>query len=376
MASTQLRSNRQLMDNTVTLAKLVDNFAQSSTWALSSDNSATLTGTGAPVNANDLVNKQYVDGLVDTSMKSPDGFVTNAGGNYPSDYKGTGFVYEGDTFYVTDTSAGTAVGSQTVNVGDLLVAVVDGPGETDASWLVVESNRDASTSTTPGVIELGTQTEVTAGTDTTRAVTPATLAGYISANDIEKEAGNGISEDASAYFNIGNADSSIQVNADDIQVQLGNTNGNSLETTATGVELLGTITGARSFTGGAFSVDSGAGLVSFKSGGTLTLEATVNNAVLTTQPTGAVELAVATTKYVEDSIVLLPTKVFNELPAVTDGSANVTLVNTPTTGTEQVYLNGARQAPGAANDYTITGVTVVFAIVLNTDDVVVVDYEY
>jgi len=374
--ATQLRSNRQLMDNTVTLPKLVSNFLDTNTWTVSSSNGATITGLTDPTSSFDAVNKNYVDGLVDTTLKAPDSFATTTTADYPSDYKGTGSVSEGDTFYVTDITNGTAVGSKTVNIGDMLVALVDNPGNTDNNWMIMESNRDYATTSVPGVIELATQTEASAGTDTTLGITPATLAGYISDNGIEKGAGQGLSEDASNNFNVGATDASIVVATNDIGVGIGNTNGDSLEITATGVELRSAITGARAFSGGAFSVDSGAANVSIKSGGTLTLEATADNAVLTAQPTGGTDLAIATTKYVNDQLSSQATEVYNELPTVTDGSANVTLLNTPTAGTERVYLNGARQAPGATNDYTISGTTVTFAAALQSGDIVLIDYKY
>jgi hypothetical protein len=127
MANTQLRSQRQLMDGSITFVKLADQFLNNTTWSISSDNSAVITGLADPSNANDVVNKQYVDGIVNTTFKAPDGFATNSNGDYPSDYKGTGEVNEGDSFYVTDVTNGTTVGTKTVNVGDMLVALVDNP---------------------------------------------------------------------------------------------------------------------------------------------------------------------------------------------------------------------------------------------------------
>lgn len=376
MANTQLRSNRQLMDGSVDFLKLKTNFLQSTSWATSSDNSAVITGIADPSNAQDVATKNYVDGLVDTTFKAPDGFATVLAGDYPDDYKGTGSVQEGDSFYVTDTTNGTTVGTETVNVGDLLVALSDVPGNTDGNWLIMESNRDYATTTVPGVVELATQAESDAGTDTVRAITPATLDGTLTNNGIVKNAGNGMTEDVSNNFNVIAGDASLTVLANSVAVEAGNTNGTSLEVTASGIELAAGITGARSFTGGAFSVDSGAGVVSIKSGGTLTLDTTINNTVLSTQPDGTVNLAVATTLYVDNAIAGGATDVYNELPAVTDGNANVSLANTPVAGTERVYLNGQRVTPGAANDYTISSTTVTFAIALQTGDVVLVDYKY
>ena len=376
MANTQLRSNRQLMDSSITFDKLTNNFLQNITWTVSSDSSAVITNVADPSNAQDVATKNYVDGLVDTTFKAPDAFATNAAGDYPTDYKGTGAVNEGDSFYVTDISNGTDVGTKTVNVGDLLVALVDTPGNTDGNWLIMESNRDYATTDVPGVVELATQTETDAGTDTTRVITPATLDSYITNTGVMKIAGAGMIEDGSYNFNVVATDASLTINADDMAVNPGNTNGTSLEVTATGLELASAVTGARSFSGGAFSVDSGSANVSIKSGGPLTLDATADNAVLSNQPTGGTDLAIATTKYVDDELAALPTEVYNELPTVTDGNANVTLANTPSSGTERVYLNGQRVTPGATNDYTISGTTVTFAIALETNDVVLVDYKY
>ena len=373
---TQLRSNRQLMDNTVSFPKMVQaDFLQGTTWTMSSDNTAVLDGLATPTGANQAVIKSYVDGLIDTSMKSPDGYATVAAGDYPTDYKGTGTVAEGDTFYITSVAGGTTVGTQTVNVGDMLVALQDTPGNTDSNWAIIESNRDYATDATAGVIEIATQAEADTGTDYTRAITPSTLAGYVTNAGINKVAGAGMTEDASNNFNVIAADLSLTVNADDMAVNIGNTNGTSLEVSATGLELTQTVTGARTFTGGAFTVDSGAGVVNITSGGTLTLDATADNAVLTAQPTGGTALAVATTQYVDNAVGAV-TNVYNELPTVTDGSANVTLSNTPTAGTERVYLNGNRQAPGASNDYTISGTTITFSSALQTGDVCLVDYSY
>ncbi len=175
-----------------------------------------LTLSGAPTNNLHAATKQYVDSLVDSNMKSPDGFTTNAGGNYPTDYKGTGAVHEGDTFYVINTSNGTVVGSETVNIGDMLVALTDAPGDTDSNWTIVESNRDSATETVPGVIELATQAEVDAGADATRAITPATLALTTNLNqeaieDIVGGMTNGVENGISVSYNdsTGNLDYNV-----------------------------------------------------------------------------------------------------------------------------------------------------------------------
>lgn len=76
----------------------------------------------------------------------------------------------GDIWFIT-TNAGT-VGGIEVEIGDQLVR-----GTTN--WFVLQANTMSASETRAGVIELATQAEANAGSDATRALTPATLAGYL-----------------------------------------------------------------------------------------------------------------------------------------------------------------------------------------------------
>ena len=328
--------------------------------------------TGVKISAaKSLTTKEYVDGLISTTAKGPDSFATTAVADYPSDYKGSGGITEGDPFVITDITLGNQVGSQEVQVGDMLIAMVDSAGNTDADWVIIQTNTTYATESTPGTIQLATQTEADTGTDSTKAITPAKLAGYIQSQKIDKIAGAGLVETASTgTFDIVSADSSVTVGADDIKVQLGSTNGDSLEVTATGVELKSTISGDRTFSEditiqGTLTTTIGA-----------TLSGNANTVVLSTQPTGTVDLAVATTKYVDDNIYVALTEVYNEQLTVVDGNATTSVAHAPATGTQRVYLNGVRQAPGSGQDYTISGTTITFTSVLQTGDTVLVDYKY
>ena len=66
----------------------------------------------------------------------------------------------------------------------------------------------------------------------------------------------------------------------------------------------------------------------------------------------------------------------NEIPSGTINGSNVTftLANTPISGSEHVYLNGARQLVGAGNDYTISSATITFATAPPTGSNLLVDY--
>jgi len=62
--------------------------------------------------------------------------------------------------------------------------------------------------------------------------------------------------------------------------------------------------------------------------------------------------------------VLVSEYVTKETPTgVVDGLNTVfSLAFTPELGTEEVYLNGLQQDPGGANDYTIAGIMITFAV--------------
>ena len=65
-----------------------------------------------------------------------------------------------------------------------------------------------------------------------------------------------------------------------------------------------------------------------------------------------------------------------EVPTGTlDGSnTSFVLANTPNIGSEQVFINGTLLNVGGANDYTISGDTITFAVAPLSDDVVLVNY--
>jgi hypothetical protein len=70
--------------------------------------------------------------------------------------------------------------------------------------------------------------------------------------------------------------------------------------------------------------------------------------------------------------------VTREVPTGTINGSNATftLANTPTAGTEHVFVNGVLQNVGAGNDYTISTTTITFqsGAIPQTGDVVLVSY--
>lgn len=61
---------------------------------------------------------------------------------------------------------------------------------------------------------------------------------------------------------------------------------------------------------------------------------------------------------------------------VNGANTTYTLANTPIAGSEEVFLNGILQEPGAGNDYTISGATITYLTAPATGDKIRVSYRY
>jgi hypothetical protein len=59
---------------------------------------------------------------------------------------------------------------------------------------------------------------------------------------------------------------------------------------------------------------------------------------------------------------------------VNGSNTTYVLANAPISGTDQVYLNGIQQDPGAGNDYTIAASTITFLSAPASGDKVRVSY--
>lgn len=91
-----------------------------------------------------------------------------------------GTLFVGDTYTVT--TAGNLFG-EAVQIGDMIIVEVDDPSSL-ADFTIVERNLNTATETSEGTVELATQAEVDAGTDTTRAITPVTLSTFVDNSNI------------------------------------------------------------------------------------------------------------------------------------------------------------------------------------------------
>lgn len=123
----------------------------------------------------DAVTKQYVDGLIDMSLLTPEAFtVPETGASYPTTFNGVAIV-KGASFRIANNgtlrNGVDTADDEIVNTEDLLIALVDDPGTTRANWQALESNRDQATETVKGVARIATNAEGLAGTDNENIMT-------------------------------------------------------------------------------------------------------------------------------------------------------------------------------------------------------------
>lgn len=165
-------------------------------WVLDEDNMASNSDTKLPTQQSV---KAYVDSAVVGLFDLKGSTDTSSNPNYPAASKGDAYVV---------SVAGKVGGASgvSVDVGDVYVATADNAGGTQASvgasWTILEHNlvgallsannlsdvasaatafgniKQAASDTATGVVELATQAETEAKSDTARAVVPADLANF------------------------------------------------------------------------------------------------------------------------------------------------------------------------------------------------------
>ena len=114
-------------------------------------------------------------------------------------------------------------------------------------------------------------------------------------------------------------------------------------------------------------------LIGNTTGNTLTKATlTAGTGISITNGGGSITIAVSS------SVLTSTSMITREVPTGTVNGTNATftLANTPTAGSEEVYVNGVLQNSGAGNDYTISGATITFLTgsIPQTGDVVLVNY--
>ena len=116
--------------------------------------------------------KTYIDANVG-SLGNLEGAWDASSGSFPVGSAPVAGTKAGDYWYVS--VAGT-VNSVAFNVGDVIVAKINNASTSVATdWIQLEVNRDQATTTVLGLVYLATSAEVQTGTDSVKAITPATL---------------------------------------------------------------------------------------------------------------------------------------------------------------------------------------------------------
>jgi len=331
----KIRLKTQSLDNSLDKAKLEADFLNGGNLDLTNgNNDATITGLKAGTTTYDAVNYGQLTALINglhwqqsvkllasgdvtlSGSQTIDGVATSDGDRIGCFSQATSTQ---DGIYIADSGAWTRASDFATgdDVASYTFMVEEGTTYADTQWTITNNSGSATVGTDDLLVsQIGATTTYIGGAGID--VTGTTIAVDLDAN------------------------SGLEFNANKLSVDIGNTNGSSLEISATGVELLATITGARTF-------NTGAGL-------NFTVNADVNRALLGNAPDGSVDLAIATVGYAKSIAEL--TKV-NETTALGIAGQTATLSTAPTTGVTKlrVYLNGNRLVEGAGNEYQITNAT-------------------
>lgn len=418
MAVTQIDGSRQILDASVTNAKLAGSIALSKLaeaviqadggQAFTADQPMggfKLTGLGTPAAPTDAATKAYVDAAAaGIDWKASVRAATTANGALATAYENGDAIdgvtlATGDRILLKDQSTGSENGIYTVNASGAPTRATDADSNTEVtsgmSVFVEEGTANADTGwvlTNNGAITLGT---------TALVFTQFTSLGQVTA-------GAGLTKTGSTIDAVGTANR-IVVNANDIDI------GTDV-VTLTGSQTLTnktlTTPTIGSFTNSAHNHTNAAGggqitdaalsaAVGIAKGGTGQATAAAGFDALSPMTTAGdlivggasgtrTRLAAgATSGHVLTSTGAGSAPSWQALPGtssfatretptglVNGANTTYTLANTPTAGTEEVYLNGILQEPGAGNDYTISGATITYLTAPLTGDKIRVSYRY
>lgn len=120
--------------------------------------------------------KNYVDGVVG-GLGNLEGGWNPSFGSFPIGSDPVMGTKKGDYWYSTATGL---IDGVAFNVGDMIIAnTADASTSSAADWIKLEVNRDQATEIVLGLIQIASDTDLTDGTDDTKAVTPLKLKTYL-----------------------------------------------------------------------------------------------------------------------------------------------------------------------------------------------------
>lgn len=379
-----------------------------------------LTLTSSPISANEVVTKAYLDSLISgLNTKAPVNYATIAEldtlgfGNWTfSGVAGGQLVCANIGNIIID--GGTLSNTERVLVKDQTTPAENGIYEVTQAGsgvqCILTRSSDANSGSelvaaivyvTGGTLNDGTSWVCTTDAPITLNTTAITFAPFSGAGSII--AGAGLTKTGNV-LDVG-AGTGIQVNADNVQISPSYTGQTSITTVgavgtgtwqATNVAVgfggtgASTAAGARTNLGLVIGTDVQAFDAGLQSISGLTTAA--DTMIYTTAPD--VYTTTALTAFgrslIDDAnaaaarttlgitATSTQTVITRETPSGAINGANVTFVlaNTPVAGSEEVYLNGLLQEPGAGNDYTISGATITYLTAPVSGDVLRVSYRF
>ena len=151
-----------------------DTSTASMSFVIDEDNMASNSATKVPTQQSV---KAYADGLLGAAdaMTFKGVLDCSADPNYPAGV-------QGDFYKVSVAGKIGGASGTTVQVGDGVLCTTDNAGGTQAavgsSWTILQSNVDLATTSVVGLVQLATQAEAQAKTDSAKAVTAAALADF------------------------------------------------------------------------------------------------------------------------------------------------------------------------------------------------------
>lgn len=358
MAQTQIHGGTQIRTGTITSDRIVsgtiadDRLASSyvkadGTRAFTGNQSMggnRITSLGDPSASTDAATKAYVDGLLQGfDWKQSVRAASTANATLSSGFA-NGSVIDGvtlatgDRILIKNQATGSENGIYTVNASGAPTRATDADSSSEVTAGLTVFVSEGTTNGN-SAWALTTDDTITLGTTSLVFAQVSGGPGYT--------AGNGLTLTGQS-FDVVAADTSLTVNADNVQVRLGDA---SLEVSS-GLRV-------KQGTAGQVYIANGSGVLTPTS---------LSGDVSSVSGTGSVTLAT--------TVVKTTSYVVRETPSGSVNGSNTafTLANTPVAGTEQVFLNGLLQEPGAGNDYTISGSSITMLSAPATGDKLRVTY--
>jgi hypothetical protein len=154
------------------------------------DNMASDSATAVPTQQSV---KAYADSLLgaNDAMVFKGGIDASGNPNYPG-------ADSGHAYKITVAGKIGGASGPNVQVNDTIICTLDSSASGDhatvgANWVILQTNLDAATTSSPGYVELADTTETDAHSDSTLAVTPAGLVNHLKANAEDQTISGGAS---------------------------------------------------------------------------------------------------------------------------------------------------------------------------------------